>query len=214
MISHILLLQLPESLCYNQELNYTILIENSHGDLLAIVGPTLHIGPGLVTESITNVDWEQNQTYSLTVVLRLKTSSEAIISEKHLFCEYSSINISGIYYLVDYLEVPAYAVLLIVTETSIVSARLLNSYTDVSLLDNGSKSCRVSTGMHKINHSNTSVTFGNSTDGILYLMMTTSIVIAAVFLLTLLVCICICCKRRKNVEGMALVKYTQQHVHM
>ena len=92
----LILLQLPESLCYNQELNYTILVENSHGDLLTNVGPTSHIGPGLVKESVANVDWKQNQTYSLRVILGLKTSSEAIISEKHLFREYFVIDFNRI----------------------------------------------------------------------------------------------------------------------
>ena len=122
MINHIHLLQLPESLCYNQELNYTILVENSHGDLLTTVGPTSHIGPSLVRESVENVVWKQNQTYSLTVVLGLKTSSEAIISEKHLFCEYSAVNFSGIILWTSWQFL--HAMLLIVTGATIVSARL------------------------------------------------------------------------------------------
>lgn len=89
-------LQLPESLCYNQEVNFTILVESSDGDSLADIGPTLHIGPGLIKESVTDVDWKQNQTYSVTVILVLKTGSEAIVSEKYFFRKSFDMNLEAL----------------------------------------------------------------------------------------------------------------------
>jgi hypothetical protein len=76
----ILPIQLPDSMC---DLNYTLLVEDEHGDVIKNLGPFLHVGSSVVKEAIVITDLKGNQDYSLTV--RVGLHSQVAKSNKHYF---------------------------------------------------------------------------------------------------------------------------------
>ena len=60
-------MQLPESLCHNIKLNYTLLVRNRNDDTVCIkIGPFQHVGAGYVKRNVSS-NLMASQQYSIKV---------------------------------------------------------------------------------------------------------------------------------------------------
>ena len=75
-------IQLPESICSFQEINYTLLVEGENEQLVTTVGPIVKVGPGVLKETIVS-NLKGNQVYSL--IVRAELYSQLALSNKHYF---------------------------------------------------------------------------------------------------------------------------------
>ena len=62
-------MQLPSTICYYQDLNYTIIIGGINESDIVELGPFYHQGPGSVQHDIESVKLIRNKEYSVTIVV-------------------------------------------------------------------------------------------------------------------------------------------------
>ena len=78
--------QLPSSNCSNKELNYTLVIENEQGNVMAEVNTFPSLDSGVIRETLA-IDLNEDQKYF--VQLQVTAHSQIAKSQKHIFSELS-----------------------------------------------------------------------------------------------------------------------------
>ena len=81
-------MQLPDLMCY---LNYTLLVEDGHGDVVKSLGPFLHVGSSVVKQAIVISDLKGSQVYSLKAQAGLY--SQVAVSNKHYFSKANTMSL-------------------------------------------------------------------------------------------------------------------------
>ena len=75
-------LQIPTTICSFHELNFTLVVENKQGNLMAEINTFPNPDSGVIKEDI-KLDLKENQEYSLR--LRVMAQSQTATSQKHIF---------------------------------------------------------------------------------------------------------------------------------
>ena len=80
-------IQILRTLCDFNELNYTLVVENKQGNIIAEVNTFPDPDSGLIKENI-NLDLKENYEYSLKVRVATHDQSQTATSQKHIFSKF------------------------------------------------------------------------------------------------------------------------------
>ena len=80
-------IQILRTLCDFNELNYTLVVENKQGNIIAEVNTFPDPDSGLIKENI-NLDLKKNCEYSLKVGITIRDQSQTATSQKYIFSKF------------------------------------------------------------------------------------------------------------------------------
>ena len=73
---------MPRTICNFSELDYTLILEDQHGNVMAEIIALPNPDSGVIEENI-KLDLKENREYSLKI--RVSSSSQTTVSQKHVF---------------------------------------------------------------------------------------------------------------------------------